>query len=110
VRNRAKTYRRALALALSCLENLLNATKKGTVNSLISLQAFKTLSILTSKSGPKRRIQSTYLTTQSFVSNYKTLVSTLSTGPDLPHIDEKFIHKCLDDMKAVGMIDDKGIL
>ena len=42
--------------------------------------------------------------------NYQTLVETLSTGPELPHLDEAFIHKCLDDMKALGMIDDSGIL
>ena len=32
----------------------------------------------------------------------------LSTGSEIPHLDEKFIHKCLNDLKALGMIDDRG--
>ena len=43
-------------------------------------------------------------------SNYRKLVPTLSTGSEIPHLDEKFIHKCLNDLKALGMIDDRGIL
>ncbi|NKI15917.1 AMP-binding protein [Spongiibacter sp. KMU-166] len=43
-------------------------------------------------------------------SNYRKLVPTLSTGPEIPHLDEAFIHKCLRDLKALGMIDEKGIL
>ena len=42
--------------------------------------------------------------------NYRKLVPTLSTGSEIPHLDEKFIHKCLNDLKALGMIDDRGIL
>ncbi len=42
--------------------------------------------------------------------NYRKIVPTLSTGPELPHLDEKYIHKCLDDLKQLGFIDEKGVL
>ncbi|CAA0081762.1 Carboxylic acid reductase [Zhongshania aliphaticivorans] len=42
--------------------------------------------------------------------NYKKIVPTLSTGPELPHLDEKYIHKCLEDLKELGFIDDEGVL
>jgi len=36
--------------------------------------------------------------------NYKTIVSNLYGNSGLPHIDEKFIHKCLNDMQLTGLI------
>ena len=36
--------------------------------------------------------------------NFKGLMKHLSTGETMPHIDEAFIHKCLNDMHVLGMI------
>ena len=35
--------------------------------------------------------------------NFKALMKHLSTGETLPHVDEAFIHKCLNDMCVLGM-------
>lgn len=37
-------------------------------------------------------------------SNYQALVKSLSVGPDVPHLDEPYIHKCLQDLQAIGLL------
>lgn len=36
--------------------------------------------------------------------HFKTLVRGLSIGPEVPHLSEAFIHKCLDDMRRLALI------
>ena len=36
--------------------------------------------------------------------NFKSLVPNFSTGDQIPHLDEAFIHKCLRDLQLLGMI------
>ena len=38
--------------------------------------------------------------------NYQTLVSNWDLETDIPHVDEAFIHKCLSDMKLLGLLSD----
>ena len=37
--------------------------------------------------------------------HFKDLVSKLSVGPELPHINQAYIHKCLQDLVVLGYID-----
>ena len=36
---------------------------------------------------------------------FQGLVQGLKIGPDVPHLSEAFIHKCLEDMRLLGLID-----
>ena len=36
--------------------------------------------------------------------NYRELVRNWELGSDIPHVDEKFIHKCLSDMELLGLV------
>ena len=39
--------------------------------------------------------------------NYRKIVQSKEFGPEIPHLDEAFIHKCVGDMEALGMLPSK---
>lgn len=36
--------------------------------------------------------------------NFKTLIQTINSGSDIPHLSESYIHKCLTDMQLLGIL------
>ena len=41
--------------------------------------------------------------------NYRALVNNWDAGRDIPHVDEAFIHKCLADIKLLGLLTDEYV-